>query len=221
MSAVSSTLWRDLALFTATAAAFVGHLQQRQTQQQQHPRLPGNDCDIRRAASANDPTPINVHASIQAMMPSMAMSHSSAPIIGLLFAASWCPDCWQVVPKVGKVAEYAQSDDQPNCLVDIVYVSSDASEADILKFKSASLKHIPFEARQERADLKRTFQTCAAKEMHDLGMTATRLHGIPTLILLETATGRTLTVNGVDDVMQRNTDSFEQVLKKWKDLLNA
>ena len=54
--------------------------------------------------------------------------------------------------------------------------------------------------------------------MKDVGVTE-RKNGIPTFILLETATGRILTEDGVNDVM--NGTSPESTFEKWRGLLPA
>lgn len=195
----------ELALFTATAAAFVNHLY--------YQRKPCRRATTQKQVSFKlEPEPrMAVHASIADMAPSVEFAQPPPPIIGLLFAAGWCPDCTNVVPAVGKIAS-SQS------LVEVVYVGSDQSEEELLKFKPPALKHIPIAAAQERSDLKRMFSTCAAKERSSLGI-SNRKNGIPTLILLESATGRILTEAGVDDVVKG--DSSESVLNGWRELLSS
>ena len=51
-----------------------------------------------------------------------------------------------------------------------------------------------------------------------LGMEQQRIHGIPTLILLNAKTGIVISEHGVDDVMQMNA-SPREVLEKWKKLI--
>jgi thiol-disulfide isomerase/thioredoxin len=195
----------DLALFSATAAAFVAHLH--------YQRMPCRRARTNKQVSFRLDKLEAVHPSIAAMMPSLELSKSKyPPIMGLLFAASWCPDCFDVVPAVGKVAGTSSQS-----LVEIIYVSSDTSEIEMLKFKPTDLKYIPFDAVQERSELKRKFRTCAAKEMNSLGL-ADRKNGIPTLILLESSTGRIVTENGVDHVMK--SGSPESVLDGWRSMLS-
>jgi thiol-disulfide isomerase/thioredoxin len=154
-----------------------------------------------------------VHPSIVALMPSVEFSRPK-PIAGLLFAASWCPDCTDVVPAIGQVA--ASSSGQQ--LLDVIYVASDHDEPALLQFKPSSLRHVPFAAEPERSELKRKFRTCAAKEMSSLGLSE-RKNGIPTLILLDSSTGGVLTENAVDDVMSGMP--IEDVLGKWKSLMTS
>jgi hypothetical protein len=99
----------------------------------------------------------------------------------------------------------------------LVNVGSDTSETEMLKFKPTDLKYIAFDAVQERSELNRKFRTCAAKEMNSLGL-ADQKNGIPTLIPLESSTGRILTDKGVDDVMKG--ESPESVLDGWRSMLS-
>lgn len=207
----------DLALFSATAAAFVGHLYLQ--------RMPCRRARTQKQVSFRLDPPLEVkaqvllHPSIAAAMPSLfelggKQQQPCPPIIGLLFAAGWCPDCTDVVPAVGKVLLESSA----QRLVEIIYVGSDNNEEALLKFKPAVMKHIPIAAVQERSDLKRKFRTCAAKEMSNLGITD-RKNGIPTLILLEAATGRTLSEAGIDDVTKGGSPA--RVLDGWRDLLSS
>lgn len=139
---------------------------------------------------------------------------TAQPILGVLFAAAWCPDCTDVVPAIGKLL--ATFPDQS--VIEIYYVSSDTNESELHHFVPKSIRVIPFHnSAQQRADLKRHFQVCAQKEMNDLGI-AVRKSGIPTLLLIETATGRILTEQGVEDVM--HAKCAESVLRKWAGLLD-
>jgi thiol-disulfide isomerase/thioredoxin len=224
----------DLLLFSATAAAFVGHLYSTSSQ-----RSVSTDTKKRRSRSqkqvsfrsdmSTDIIPsgsvssMDVHSSIQDMMPSIfafGTLPSSTKIIGLLFAAKWCPDCTNVVPAIGKVTDETALTSlivEPTWL-QIVYISSDVDEETIQQFKPSTMLHIPYDAVEERRNIKRKYNACAAKEMEILDMQQTRVHGIPTLILLKASTGAILTENGVEDVM--NSSTPDQVLEQWKNLLD-
>jgi hypothetical protein len=140
---------------------------------------------------------------------------TTQPILGVLFAAAWCPDCTDVVPAIGKLLTTIPD----QSVIEIYYVSSDTNESELHHFVPKSIRVIPFggNGAQQRADLKRHFQVCALKEMHDLGITV-RKSGIPTLLLIETATGRILTEQGVEDVM--HAKCTESVFRKWAGLLD-
>lgn len=136
---------------------------------------------------------------------------SGAPLLGLYFAASWCPDCRDVTPAIDVFA-FANKKD-----VQVVYISSDTLEAQMKEYVPSSFSVVPFDYEEERADLKRHFGACAAKERGPLGMTPEeRKFGIPTLIILERATGTVVTSGGVDDIMG---SSGESVVGKWKSVL--
>ena len=221
----------DLVLFVATASALAGYYryQQRRPVRRASTRLhvsfgvTGNDEN---AAKKSDATTVPAVVSLSLLEELHVSSSSSSsssktrPILGLLFAASWCPDCNAssgVVSAVGRVAA-----EHSRTVLDLVYVSSDTSEAELLQFKPQSMRHVPFDNVELRTALKRQFRTCASREVGDVlvsggGHVLQRVHGIPTLILLDTATGRVLTTNGVDDVMK--ADSPSQVLQKWNSML--
>ena len=167
-----------------------------------------------RLGSTNNKDLVDIHRSLREFLPVT----QTPPIVGLLFSASWCPDCWPVVPAIGKVASAAAAAPP---LIEIFYVSSDKSQDEMMKFKPESLSYIAFENVPQRSALKKKFGTAAAKEMAELNMTTTtRKHGTPTLILLNAASGEVLTENGVQDVMDNTSSSSpEAVLEKWKALL--
>ena len=77
---------------------------------------------------------------------------------------------------------------------------------------------VPFENVDERSNLKRHFGACAAKEVSVLEMSPEdRKSGIPTLILLQKATGKLLTRDGVDDMMADPIGAA--AVQKWKEML--
>lgn len=138
---------------------------------------------------------------------------SGAPLLGLFFAASWCPDCTAVTPSIDAFA----FDNKKN--IQVVYISSDTSEAEMKEYVPSSFFVVPFDCEEERANLKRHFAVCAAKERGPLGMTSEeRKFGIPTLIILEKATGIVVTSDGVGDIMGSNGDS---IVGKWKSVLEC
>jgi thiol-disulfide isomerase/thioredoxin len=167
-----------------------------------------------------------VHSSITELLPSIdfttvASIQKPPKVIGLPFAAKWCPDCTNVVPAIGKVMEVPvaadvsttakATDDNKNWLQKI-YVSSDVDELSIQQFKPKHILHVPFDAIMERTKLKQKFAVCAAKEI------TTRRHGIPTLLLLNAALGNVRSETGVDDVINNIATEFnpQSVLNLWK-----
>jgi hypothetical protein len=151
------------------------------------------------------------------MLPSIDFGTLSPKMIGLLFAAKWCPDCTNVVPAIGKVTDAVAAHDIDKDWLKVVYISSDTDETSIQQFKPSSMLHIPHGEVNERTRIKQRYSTCAAKEMSVLQIPS-RKHGIPTLILLNSATGTVLSENGVEDVMDPTTTD-QQVLARWKQLL--
>jgi thiol-disulfide isomerase/thioredoxin len=175
-----------------------------------------------------------VHSSITELLPSIDFTTASSiqqppKVIGLLFAAKWCPNCTNVIPAIGKVMEVAvaadvsttakATDDDKNWL-QMIYISSDVDELSIQQFKPKYILHVPFDAIMERTKLKQKFAVCAAKEMTTLQIT-TRRHGIPTLLLLNAATGTVVSETGVDDVMNNIAieSNPQAVLDQWEQLV--
>jgi hypothetical protein len=63
---------------------------------------------------------------------------------------------------------------------------------------------IPFENTRERADIKRHFNACGKREMEELQI-VTRLHGLPTIIVLSgggATQPQVLTFDGIQDIQQ-------------------
>jgi nucleoredoxin len=196
----------DLALFGISATAMLAY---RMSQNQ-----PCRHAKSDKSVNFGKTTRVEMHSSIRKMLfpgSSATIRKQCPPIIGLIFAASWCPDCSEIVPKTGKVAELDNSN-----LIDIYYVSSDKTEEEMLQFRPPFLFHIPFSDEATRSQLKRKFAVCAQKEMNDLGMSQRR-HGIPTLVLLNAATGKILSENGTEDIMEL---SPKATLSKWSFLLS-
>jgi nucleoredoxin len=153
--------------------------------------------------------PLNA-SELSERFPSLPLQ-SGAPLLGLYFAASWCPDCTAFTPAIDVFAFANKKDLQ------IVYISSDTSEAEMKEYVPSSFSVVPFDCEEERADLKRHFGACAAKERGPLGMKPEeRKFGIPTLIILEKATGIVATSGGIDDIMGSNGES---VVGKWRSML--
>lgn len=136
---------------------------------------------------------------------------SSVPFLGLYFAASWCPDVQAATPAVDEFAAANKKD------VTVAYVSSDTTKGQMQEYVPSSMAIVPFENEEDRSKLKRHFGVCAAKEREPLGMTPEqRKFGIPTLIVLEKATGKIITTDGVDDIVKGNGES---VVEKWRAML--
>ena len=140
-------------------------------------------------------------ATILTKFPSLQPA-ATKPLLGLYFAASWCPDCSGTTPLVGELAA-ANTDS-----LAVVYVASDHTPEQMSSYVPKSLAFVPFEKEQERADLKRHFGACGFKELAALGMTgADRKHGLPTLIILDPATDNIITTDGVNALSGSEKDS--------------
>jgi len=144
-----------------------------------------------------------------------------APIVGLYFAAGWCDDCWKATPMLEEVV-HAQKKLGLN-VVQIVYVASDRTKEEMKDFLPSLFAAVPFDSFEERSRLKRHFHVCAKKEMSKLGIPQQRrLGGTPTLVLIETASGRILSNDAVDQYMKVESKECtpEQVLDEWSSLLS-
>lgn len=130
---------------------------------------------------------------------------TSCLLTGLLFAASWCPDCTDVVPQIGQWLSVEQQ--KTAALMDtIVYIPSDKTETSMQDFVPPSMSAMPFENIQDEvAAIKKYFQVCAHSELSALQMTS-RLGGLPTLIVLQGE--QVLTYDGIDQL-----DKLEQYVK--------
>jgi thiol-disulfide isomerase/thioredoxin len=145
-----------------------------------------------------------------------SLATCTAPIVGFYFCASWCPDCILATRAVHNVALAAKELDEP--VIDIVYVSSDMDEESMARYKPGVFKEISFEQKDERDALKRHFGVCAMKEMRALKMNSyERRHGIPTLILLDSSTGRIITEEGVENCV---SGSPMEVLEAWMKMVD-
>ena len=213
----------DWVLFTATATAFVAHMYYQNSDtilsRNKRARTSRNTKQVSFRLDSKDdhPTTIKMHTSVIDMLPSIDFGTSSPIMIGLLFAAKWCPDCTNVVPAIGKVTDAVATDDADKDWLKVIYVSSDIDEMAIQQFKPSSMLHIPHSAVNERTSIKQRYSTCAAKEMTALQISS-RKNGVPTLILINSSSGTTLSENGIDDVMDPATTA-QQVLDRWKQLL--
>lgn len=213
----------DWVLFTATTTAFVAHMYYinndtilSRTKKARSSR-PMKQVSFRLDTTNIRPTTTTIHSSLTDMLPSIDFGTSPPKMIGLLFAAKWCPDCTNVVPAIGKVTDAAASNEDDKDWLKVIYVSSDIDEMSIQQFKPSTMLHIAHSAVDERTHIKQLYSTCAAKEMSALQI-PTRKNGIPTLILLNSITGTILSENGVEDVMDSATTE-QQVLERWKQLL--
>lgn len=143
----------------------------------------------------------------------------SPPILALYFASSWCPDCQASAPHVS-AAFRSQGPDPAQRLFDLVYVSSDATAAELAGNVEGGWQAVPFDDEQVRSDVKRHFGVCARKEMEALGITVEqRRGGIPTLILLANSTSTVLSRDAIPDIM--GEAKLDDPLSSWRALLQS
>jgi nucleoredoxin len=164
----------------------------------------------RKEPSLTNLAELSQQVSLVKNFPCLADSLTKAPVLGLYFAASWCPDCDDVTPALAKIVN---NQDATEKLVHIVYVSSDRTEKEMQDYKPSCFGAVPWDS-EERSALKHHFGTCPGKEREALGMSlADRKHGIPTLILLDANSGLILTEDAAQEVQTKKPD---QLLEEWK-----
>ncbi|EQC40702.1 hypothetical protein SDRG_01775 [Saprolegnia diclina VS20] len=120
-----------------------------------------------------------------------------AKTLALYFAADWCPDCRDFQPTLN---EFYRQVNATSHELDIVFVGSDATEADQLahfREKQGPWLMIPF-ADPLRDELKRKYGVCAGKEKEAVGVTD-RVGGIPSLVVVS-PTGNVVDLHGADKV---------------------
>ena len=113
----------------------------------------------------------------------------SAEFYGIYFAAQWCDDCEVSHPHLlrfyntingsdSEGKEEGEQDTPPSSpsfekKIEFVFVSSDESEEDWLRYfneEHGDWLSIPYN-NPLRQELKRRFETCAGKEMEEVGLT--------------------------------------------------
>lgn len=158
-----------------------------------------------------------------AHFPTLQYPLQHAKLVGLYFAASWCPHS---TPVTAALDEYYQKlilppksqEEEDSAVVTeqyplaIVHVSSDTKEAKFDEYLRPNWIAVPFES-IERTALKKHFEVCSKPEVESLGIH--RKHEIPTLLIIDSETQTILTTNGVDDLEEFK----EQALQHWTELL--
>ena len=146
-------------------------------------------------------------------LPSLAGPMTSGSrLLGLYFAASWCPDCTPVTSLLKKVYE---SQDEKK--VEILYVSSDSNAQQMafsMKEAHGGWRSIPFEDIEERRNLKRYFKTFAGKEAVELGISMSNRRPIPCLVLIDCETNIILSYDGVADLLSTGLHT-NNAFKMW------
>jgi len=124
-------------------------------------------------------------------------SSCPAPFTLLLFASSWCPDCTPVVPLLSRFYTAANAGEKK---IGGVYVSSDRTDDAIRKHASLlPSDFVTVPTLEDRSGLKKLFGACAGSEVSGLPGIQRRF-GIPTIIVIETATEKVVSEDGVGDI---------------------
>jgi hypothetical protein len=150
-----------------------------------------------------------------------ALQHSK--LVGLYFAAAWCPMSTPVTNMIDDVlgetllpppdnSDEHQEPPSERAPMSLVYVSSDESEEAFEDYQQRrNWIPVPFDS-SERTALKKQFSVCAKPEVALLGID--RKFEIPTLLILDGETHGVITTNGAEDLMEYK----ENALDHWMDL---
>jgi hypothetical protein len=167
---------------------------------------------------------------------------SNSKLVGLYFAASWCPMSTSVTQSLeeifsqksvsgtnsnsnsNRVLTTNNNNQEDHVIVEmqkngqtikdfsLVYVSSDTSAEEMKNYMKWNWIGIPFDS-PDRNEIKRYFRTCAQNEMQKLGMESRRFQ-IPTLLVLDSVTQDIISTNGVADLETYG----EEVLDHWLEI---
>jgi len=139
----------------------------------------------------------------------------NSDLVALYFAASWCPMSTPVSHLLdstfGENVVLLTHDGKRKTL-SIVYISSDKTIDEFNGYiRNRNWIAVPYESSQRNL-LKRHFSTCAKRELVELDID--RMHEIPTIIVIDSATHGIITFNGVNDLETLGEESLEH----WKDI---
>lgn len=144
---------------------------------------------------------------------------SSSPILALYFSSAWCDDSQASHGPVADAFRLTQ-EQQQRPSVELVYVSSDTSDDEMMGNLEPGWSYIPFDREGLRSDVKRRFGICAKKEMEALGITAERRRGgIPTLVLVDVVGPTVLLDDAIPNVM--GDAKLDDPLSHWTSLLSG
>jgi len=148
-----------------------------------------------------------------------AFSHSR--LVGLYFAAAWCPMSTPVTegieqylgPKLLPASSNSHPVPMDRALMSLVYVSSDHDEEAFREYQGENWQAVPFHS-VERNKIKQYFRICAKPEIELLQID--RKGEIPSLLILDGETHALITASGAEDIEEYE----ENVLDHWLDLQN-
>jgi Thioredoxin-like len=153
---------------------------------------------------------------LSTLFPSLAEALEESDLVGIYFAAAWCPMSTPVTNLLDTV--YRATLQEKERTLSIVYVSSDKDRTSFQRYLKPGWKYVPFDNVTERDSIKRYFKTCAKKEMKDLGLDH-RDNEIPNLVIVGSRTQTVLTRTAIVDLkkeQQRGTTMT--TLQHWMDL---
>jgi len=103
---------------------------------------------------------------------------ASTEVVGLYFSAHWCPPCRGFTPKLAETYKAVLAAGKS---FEIVFVSSDKDDASFNDYAAEQpWAHLAFEHREAKARLSKKY----------------KVSGIPSLVLLDGKTGKTITKDG-------------------------
>jgi len=156
-----------------------------------------------------------------AKFPSLTNAFAKSEIVGLYWAANWCPMSTPITEALdeafsGKRNTLLYPDEMESYdaategrkQLSIVYISSDSSEEEMTDYIRGGWQSIPYDS-TERTELKKHFRVCAKRELAELGFE--RKFEIPTLMILDGHTHGVISTNGVDDIREYG----EKALTHW------
>jgi hypothetical protein len=147
-----------------------------------------------------------------------ALQH--AKLVGVYFAASWCPMSTPITNKMEQAFSsvpnllYTSGESGEKHEFAIVHVSSDTSQSTMENYLKLGWIGVPVDS-PETVGLKRHFSTCAMREIKDLGIE--RKFQIPTLIILDGESHGIVTTNGVHDLEEEGSGA----LNRWLQMQNS
>jgi Thioredoxin-like len=140
--------------------------------------------------------------------PTLRKALKESDLIGLYFAASWCPMSARPTKLLGEIFEKMLASD-PSKLA-IVYVSSDEDESSLQSYAKPHWRIVPFDS-SERIALKKYFSVCARRELEELEME--RKYEIPSLFLFDGPSHTLFSKHGVSDLQDHPS---MEVYELWR-----
>jgi hypothetical protein len=148
--------------------------------------------------------------------PTLNEAFQKAEIVGLYFAASWCPMSKRPTQLLGQIfgaEQLTPRSGETKAKVAIVYVSSDRSKSSMEAYMHDHWMGVPFGS-EEKTALKRHFSVCAHREIPELNID--RKYDIPHLFVFDGGSRSLISTNGAYEVRERPNLS---ILDHWKNLL--